>query len=83
MSQHDQGDVVMPAQPGPPFVVVQSQLLLELLVVLFDFPAALRQSHQAPQGIGGGKARAAKYEKATLREWAKLGGRPPKKREGE
>jgi hypothetical protein len=27
----------------------------------------------------GGKARAAKYGKATLSKWAKLGGRPPKK----
>jgi hypothetical protein len=28
----------------------------------------------------GGKARAARYGKATLSKWAKLGGRPPKKR---
>jgi general stress protein YciG len=27
----------------------------------------------------GGKARAAKYDKAILSEWAKKGGRPPKK----
>jgi hypothetical protein len=25
----------------------------------------------------GGKARAAKYDKATLKKWGKLGGRPP------
>lgn len=30
----------------------------------------------------GGKARAAKYDKATLRKWAKLGGRPAQKRKG-
>ena len=30
-------------------------------------------------GRKGGKARAAKYDKATLCKWAKLGGRPPKK----
>jgi hypothetical protein len=30
-------------------------------------------------GKKGGKARAAKYDKATLSKWAKLGGRPPKK----
>lgn len=30
----------------------------------------------------GGKARAAKYDKATLRKWAKLGGRPAKARKG-
>jgi len=27
----------------------------------------------------GGKARAAKYDKATLSKWARKGGRPPKK----
>jgi hypothetical protein len=30
-------------------------------------------------GRKGGKARAAKYQKATLSKWAKLGGRPPRK----
>jgi general stress protein YciG len=32
-------------------------------------------------GRKGGKARAAKYDKATLSKWAKKGGRPPKKKE--
>jgi len=32
-------------------------------------------------GRKGGKTRAAKYGKATLRKWAKRGGRPPKKGE--
>jgi general stress protein YciG len=30
-------------------------------------------------GSKGGKARAAKYDRATLSKWAKKGGRPPKK----
>lgn len=30
-------------------------------------------------GSKGGKARAAKYDKATLSKWASKGGRPPKK----
>jgi hypothetical protein len=30
----------------------------------------------------GGKARAKKYDQATLSEWAKLGGRPKKKTQG-
>jgi len=30
-------------------------------------------------GSKGGKARAAKFDKATLRKWAKKGGRPRKK----
>lgn len=29
----------------------------------------------------GGNARAKKYDKATLAEWGKKGGRPPKKKE--
>ena len=33
----------------------------------------------AQAGRKGGKARAAKYDKATLSKWAKKGGRPPKK----
>jgi general stress protein YciG len=32
-------------------------------------------------GRKGGKARAAKYDKATLSKWAKKGGRPPKSKE--
>jgi len=32
-------------------------------------------------GRKGGKARAAKYDKATLSKWGKKGGRPPKKGE--
>jgi general stress protein YciG len=31
----------------------------------------------------GGKARAAKYDKAALSEWAKMGGRPRKSKEGD
>jgi hypothetical protein len=30
-------------------------------------------------GSKGGKARAAKFNKKTLSQWAKKGGRPPKK----
>ncbi|HEY1470885.1 MAG TPA: hypothetical protein VGF61_17740 [Candidatus Acidoferrum sp.] len=33
-------------------------------------------------GSKGGKARAAKYDKATLSKWARRGGRPPKKGDG-
>lgn len=31
----------------------------------------------------GGKARAEKYDHATLSKWAKKGGRPPKKKRGQ
>jgi hypothetical protein len=46
----------------------------------FMKPAAefIRQ-YLAAIGSEGGKARAEKYDKATLRKWAKKGGRPPKK----
>lgn len=37
------------------------------------------REYLAKLGRKGGKARAAKYDKATLSQWAKLGGRPPKK----
>ena len=40
------------------------------------------RDYLAKIGRKGGKARAAKYDKATLRKWAKLGGRPPKPKEG-
>jgi hypothetical protein len=39
----------------------------------------LIREYLAKQGRKGGKARAAKYDSATLSRWAKLGGRPPKK----
>jgi len=34
-------------------------------------------------GRKGGKTRAKKYDKATLSKWAKKGGRPPKRKEGD
>jgi len=37
------------------------------------------RDYLAKIGRKGGKARAAKYDAATLRKWAKKGGRPPKK----
>jgi general stress protein YciG len=38
----------------------------------------LIQQYLARIGSKGGKARAAKHDKATLSEWAKRGGRPKK-----
>jgi general stress protein YciG len=37
------------------------------------------REYLASIGRKGGKARAAKYDKAILSKWAKKGGRPPKK----
>jgi len=42
---------------------------------------AIKQ-YLAKIGSKGGKARAAKHDKATLSKWARLGGRPPKKERG-
>lgn len=49
-----------------------------------DNDKMIRQ-YLAKMGRKGGKARAAKYDKATLSEWAKKGGRPRKhpKKDGE
>jgi general stress protein YciG len=40
------------------------------------------REYLASIGRKGGKARAAKYDKAMLSKWAKKGGRPPKSKEG-
>jgi general stress protein YciG len=37
------------------------------------------REYLASIGRKGGKARAAKYDKAILSKWARRGGRPPKK----
>src|SRR5580698_640473 len=50
MRQHHQSDVMMPARPIAAFVVIQAQFFLELLIVLFDLPAAFDHVHQPPQG---------------------------------
>src|SRR2546425_6026515 len=42
---------MVPADPATPFVVIQSKFLLQLLIVLLDLPATLRQAHQAAKGI--------------------------------
>jgi hypothetical protein len=42
-----------------------------------DADIAIRE-YLAKIGRKGGKARAAKHDKAALSKWAKLGGRPPK-----
>ena len=39
------------------------------------------REYLAKIGKRGGKARARKYDKATLSKWAKLGGRPPKSKQ--
>jgi hypothetical protein len=36
VSQHNQRRVVVPTDPTPPFVMIQPQFLLQLLVILFD-----------------------------------------------
>jgi hypothetical protein len=38
--EHDERDVMMPARPRPSLKVIQTQLLLQLLVILFHAPAS-------------------------------------------
>ena len=49
----DQSGVVIPAQPGAAFVVVQAELAFELLVVEFDPPAQAGEPGE-PLGCGVG-----------------------------
>jgi hypothetical protein len=42
----------------------------------------LIREYLAKIGSKGGKARAAKHDKATLSKWARKGGRPPKSERG-
>ena len=50
----DQRGVVIPAQPGAAFVVVQAELAFELLVVEFDLPAQPREPGELfGWGVGG------------------------------
>jgi hypothetical protein len=39
--------VMMKSSPGSPFVVVEAELLLELLIVALDAPAKLGQVHES------------------------------------
>ena len=51
MCQHDQSDMMVPPCPIAAFIVIQAQFLLELLIVLFDLPAAFDDAHQPAQGV--------------------------------
>src|SRR5260370_12715924 len=44
---HREGDVVVPALPASPFVVVEPEFVFELLVALLDPPADLHHAHEA------------------------------------
>src|SRR5260370_30497084 len=53
MSQHDQHHMVMQSAPTATLIVIQSQFLLELLIVLLDFPARLGHLHKATKTVIG------------------------------
>src|SRR3990170_1777942 len=53
--EHGQSDMVMPSLPGTSFVVVQTQLILELLIALLNPPSYLGQTHQADETRSLGK----------------------------
>src|SRR5450756_2833458 len=46
---HHERHMMVPAIPASPFVVIQAELFLELVVVLFDFPPALDDPYQPAQ----------------------------------
>jgi hypothetical protein len=67
-------------QTGAPFLLTSTVLWRKLAgqVMTPKIPDEVRE-YLAKLARKGGKARAEKYDKATLSKWAKKGGRPPKK----
>src|SRR5881628_136838 len=57
VSDGAKGRVMVETSPGSAFVVVEANLLLHLLVVAFDAPPQLRQTHQLAQRRGRGQRR--------------------------
>lgn len=55
LCQHHQSDMMMPSCPVPPFVVIQPQLFLELLIILSYLPASFCQTNQPPERVGLGQ----------------------------
>src|SRR5450759_3136918 len=53
VGEHRERRVMMPAGPGPSLIVSEAEFFLELMVVLLDRPAALRQAHQSAQRVSG------------------------------
>jgi len=49
VSRGDEGDVVVPAQPGAPFEVIQAEAVLEFAVFVLDPPAHLPEPDQPNQ----------------------------------
>src|SRR5829696_7608210 len=73
--------MVLPARIASPFEVVESQLALEILVVLFDGPAMMRQPHDLRERRRGGQRdevvfAAAGGPEPTLAEQPHLGREP-------
>jgi hypothetical protein len=64
-------------------LVIVSILPLDKLSVKFYREFMKLTSAAAQLGRKGGKARAAKYDAATLSEWAKKGGRPRQDAKGQ
>jgi hypothetical protein len=57
---------------------LQSKLYCAPMAKPPKITAAVKEYVRAVASMGG-KARAKKYPKGTLKKWARLGGRPPKK----
>ncbi len=55
MGGRHEGDVVVPAGPGPAFEVVQAQAVFEFAVIVLDAPADLGQTDQVGDRCVGGQ----------------------------
>ena len=55
MGGGDEGGVVVPAEPGAAFEVVEAEAGFEFAVVVFDAPADFRQAHEFVDGCVGGR----------------------------
>ena len=52
-SINDQGHVVMPSAPTAALIMIQAEFLLELLIILLDFPARFGDLYEAPKAVIG------------------------------
>jgi hypothetical protein len=57
LGQAGEGDVAVPAGPGPSFEVVQTEAVLGLGVVVLDPPAHFREADELAQADVGGQGR--------------------------
>lgn len=70
MGGGDEGGVVVPAEPGSAFEVVQTEGVFEFAVVVFDAPADLRQPDEFFDGGVGAEGGDSSSRWVRVRRWA-------------